>query len=327
MAVHIFVVDESNYEICIRRGLAAIPDSDNPNTMDGLISRMTMVRKGDYVLFYITLKKKLRGIFRVLDAPFYDKAEVWPVVNNQYYPLRVRIENSRYVFPNPIRLSDIYDLRDRGKVWTFALKRPGFGSRNVMFSISSNEFEELFNLYLKLNPIYGEPHQIEEPYRYCPPNLLNYLSIDRYTYIPKYEYTLMSLLSDGLAKGRYKNIFGDYSDYLCYVPTSFDKEIDVLLAFAHPENCKQIIAYNIIELKKDRFDEMALGQLLQYEDWFLRKKVNGDSCTLRTTAIAKRFDIKVITYLRTRKLLENKYVMLLEYRNTQDGLEFKPIEY
>ena len=137
----------------------------------------------------------------------------------------------------------------------------------------------------------------------------------------------MSLLSDGLAKGRYKNIFGDYSDYLCYVPTSFDKEIDVLLAFAHPENCKQIIAYNIIELKKDRFDEMALGQLLQYEDWFLRKKVNGDSGTLRTTAIAKRFDIKVITYLRTRKLLENKYVTLLEYRNTQDGLEFEPIEY
>ena len=93
MAVHIFVVDESNYEVCIRRGLAAIPDSDNPNTMDGLISRMAMVRKGDYVLFYITLKKELRGIFRVLDGPFYDKAEVWPVVNNQYYPLRVRIEN------------------------------------------------------------------------------------------------------------------------------------------------------------------------------------------------------------------------------------------
>lgn len=328
MAVHIFVIDEKNYEICIKRGLAGIPDCDKPNTMDALISRMAMIRKGDYVLFYITLKKELRGIYKVLDRPFFDQTQVWPVnEESQIYPLRIRIENSPYVFPVPIRLSDVYDLRDNGKIWTFTLKRPAFGSRNVMFSISNHEFEELFNLYLRLNPLYGEPQQIEEPYKYFPPDLQNYLSIDRNTFELKYEYTLMSLLSYQLANEQFKEIFGNYSDYLSYVPTSFDKEIDMVLLFNHPENSKQIIAYNILELKKDIFDEHGLSQLLQYEDWFLRKKVNGDSCMLRTTAIAKRFSPKVINYLEKRKLIENKEVLLLKYQYTSKGLTFERVEY
>lgn len=196
-----------------------------------------------------------------------------------------------------------------------------------MFSISNHEFEELFNLYLRLNPLYGEPQQIEEPYKYFPPDLQNYLSIDRNTFELKYEYTLMSLLSYQLANEQFKEIFGNYSDYLSYVPTSFDKEIDMVLLFNHPENSKQIIAYNILELKKDIFDEHGLSQLLQYEDWFLRKKVNGDSCMLRTTAIAKRFSPKVINYLEKRKLIENKEVLLLKYQYTSKGLTFERVEY
>lgn len=328
MAVHVFVVDEENYKICIKRGLAAIPDCDKANTMDGLISRMAMIQKGDYVLFYVTLKKELRGIYKVLDCPFFDTTEVWPInEEHQVYPLRIRIENSRYVFPCPIRLSDVYDLKDNGKIWTFTLKRPAFGSRNVMFSISNQEFEELFNLYLRLNPIYGEPKQIEEPYKYFTPNLQNYLSIDKDIFELKYEYTLMSLLSYKLANKNFREVFGNYDDYLSYVPTSFDKEIDMVLLFNHPENPKQIIAYNILELKKDIFDEKGLSQLLQYEDWFLRKKVNGDSCMLRSTAIAKRFSPKVIDYLVKRKLLENKYVSLLKYQYTREGLIIERVEY
>ena len=105
----------------------------------------------------------------------------------------------------------------------------------------------------------------------------------------------MSLLSNDLAEGKFKNIFGDYSDYLSYVPTSFEREIDMLLIFNHPKNPQQIIAYNIIELKKDRFDKSGLKQLLQYEDWFLRKKAHGDSSMLRTTAIAQKFENEVIS--------------------------------
>jgi len=327
MAVHIFVVDETNYQMCIRTGLAAIPDSEKPNIQDALISRMALIRKNDFVLFYIIGKKELRGVYKVLECPFYDMTQVWAKTDDgQIYPLRIRIDNSDYTFSNPICLSDIYDLRDNGKIWTFALKRPT-GTRNAMFSISDHEFEELFNLYLKLNPINFEPKQIKEPYRYFEPNLMDYLTINSDTLEPKYESTLMSLISQGLSKENFKDIFGNYHDYLSYIPTSFEKEIDMLLIFNNPRNLQQTIAYNIIEIKRDIFDEKALEQLLQYEDWFLRKKVNGDSTMLRTTGIAKKINKDVISYLKTRKQIENKKVILLEYENTFSKLIFNQVEY
>lgn len=43
MAVHIFVVSEENYEICIRRGIVVLLEpketSSHDNILDGLISR------------------------------------------------------------------------------------------------------------------------------------------------------------------------------------------------------------------------------------------------------------------------------------------------
>lgn len=110
MAVHIFVLNEENYEKCILNGVAAIPYKNKANTMDALISRMALIREGDH-----------------------DTQKIWPQ-EEQLYLLRIRIDNSKYVFPTPIQLSDIYDLRDTGKIWTFTLKR--FMTTNVMFPIS-----------------------------------------------------------------------------------------------------------------------------------------------------------------------------------------------
>lgn len=327
MPVHIFVVDETNYEVCIRKGLAAIPSSATANIQDGLISRMAGIRHNDLVLFYVIGKKELRGIFKAVGGPFYDNNQVWGLnEKSQLYPLRLRIDNWDYSFDVPIRLSDIYDLRDNGKVWTFSLRRPASPTTNAMFSISDHEFDELFNLYLKFNPVYSHPKHIREPYPYFEPNLqakLNYEDTDN----PKYEYTLMSLLSFSFAKGQFKDLFGNYSDYLSYIPTSFEKEIDMILISNHPINQKQIIAYNIIEVKRDVFDEKGLSQLLQYEDWFLNKKVKGDYSMLRTTAIAKSFDPAVVDYLKRRKAYENKYLSLLQYQNHKNGLALQKVQY
>lgn len=114
---------------------------------------------------------------------------------------------------------------------------------------------------------------------------------------------------------------------MSYVPTSFEREIDMLLIFNHPKNPQQIIAYNIIELKKDRFDKSGLKQLLQYEDWFLRKKAHGDSSMLRTTAIAQKFDNEVISYLKKRKEYENKSVSLLKYEYISDNLKLTEVPF
>lgn len=322
MPVHIFVVDETNYDICIRKGLAAIPNNSNLNINDALISRMALIKKDDLILFYVTGKKELRGIFRALEFPFFDLTKVWEPKESQFYPFRVRIDNSEYSFQNPISLSDIYDLKDQGIIWTFALRRPGSQATNSMFAITNIEYKELFNLFLKLNPHYSQPKQIKEPYPYFEPNLLEILNLNS-DLSPKYENSLMALILNGLSKSKFKEIFGNYSDYISYVPTSFEKEIDILLIFNSPVESERVIAYNIIEVKRDEFDEKGLSQLLQYEDWFLRKKVNGDFSMVRTTAIAKSFSTEVKEYLTKRKKYEGKEILLLRYENKSNGVGFE----
>lgn len=288
---------------------------------------MALIKPNDLVLFYITGKKEIRGIFRVLEYPFYDETPVWVLKEEgQFYPYRVRIDNSEYNFSTPIMLSDIYDLKDNGLIWTFSLKRPNSPTTNAMFSITNAEYDELLTLFLKLNPNYKQPKQIREPYPYFEPNILNRLTFGPGP-IPKYEYTIMSLLMKGFAGQKYKEIFGNYSDSVCYVPTSFEKEIDILLIFNSPVDNKRIISYNIIEVKRELFDQKGLSQLLQYEDWFLKKKVNGDYSMVRTTAIANSFSEDVIAYLRQRRHIERKEVALLTYQYTEGDLILTPVSY
>lgn len=323
MAVHIFVVNEQNFNTCIRRGLAGIPNHEKDQYNDALISRMASIKKDDLVLFYITESKELHGIFRASDKPFFDSTPVWDnESNNRLYPYRVRIENSNYVFENPIKLNDVYDLKDNGLLWTFSLQRPGSGASNAMFSITNDEYQHLFRLFLKRNRFILPPHPIREPYPYHETNLLSQLHFTN-ELIPKYEYSLMALLLNGFSDDRFKNIFGDYDDFLGYIPTSFGREMDILLITHNPINKDEVIAYNIIEVKRDRFDEDGLVQLLQYEDWFLRKKVNGDFNMLRTTAIAKNFSEKVIDYVSKRTKYEGKSINLLTFSNSENGFDLR----
>lgn len=151
---------------------------------------------------FILQAKRFRDVFKAQSRAFYDTQKIWPQ-EKQLYLIKIRIDNSKYVFPTPSRLSDIYDLRDTEKIWTFTLKR--FMTTNVIFPISDQEFNELLNLYLKLNTIYSKPKPIKKPYPYREPDLKNYLACNCNE--PKFfEYTLMSLLSNDLTAGN-SNIF------------------------------------------------------------------------------------------------------------------------
>lgn len=135
----------------------------------------------------------------------------------------------------------------------------------------------------------------------------------------------MALLLNEFAEGSFKDIFGEYDDFLGYIPTSFGREMDALLITHNPLTKDEVIAYNIVEVKRDRFDEDGLIQLLQYEDWFLRKKVNGDFNMLRTTAIAQTFTDKVVDYVEKRKRYEGKGINLLIFSNNEHGFDLKPL--
>ena len=83
--------------------------------------------------------------------------------------------------------------------------------------------------------------------------------------------------------------------------------------YDNPIATNQVVSYDIIEVKRDVFDEDALCQLVSYESWFLQKKVSGDSNMVRTTAIAKTYSDAVKQYVSQRTRIENKPVKLLQY--------------
>ena len=322
MAAHIFTVSEENYKICIDRGLVAIPEAKegprHDNVMDGLLSRLYAIKENDYVLMYNIGSKKLKGVWQVEGVPFYDESPVW---QDRIYPFRCKIRCSEYNFTNSLDLDDINDLRNAGRIWTWALQR-ATGSNSV-FSISNSEFKILFIEFVKKNPFIFQKQFIPAPYPFHSKNLHEHLHfIDNE---PKYEFTIMALLNDAFAREQYKDIFGNYSDFLCYVPTNLGKEMDVMLMFSNPIDPSQVISYDIIEVKRSVFDLTALKQLVGYESWFLQKKVAGDLNMVRSTAIAKHFSDEVIDYVRKRQEIENKPIKLLEYSYLEQRLELRII--
>lgn len=322
MAAHIFTVSEENYKICIDRGLVAIPEAKegprHDNVMDGLLSRLYAIKENDYVLMYNIGSKKLKGVWQVEGVPFYDESPVW---QDRIYPFRCKIRCSEYNFTNSLDLDDINDLRNAGRIWTWALQRAT--GTNSVFSISNSEFKILFIEFVKKNPFIFQKQFIPAPYPFHSKNLHEHLHfIDNE---PKYEFTIMALLNDAFAREQYKDIFGNYSDFLCYVPTNLGKEMDVMLMFSNPIDPSQVISYDIIEVKRSVFDLAALKQLVGYESWFLQKKVAGDLNMVRSTAIAKHFSDEVIDYVRKRQEIENKPIKLLEYSYLEQRLELRII--
>jgi hypothetical protein len=323
MAVHIFVTSRENFEICVRRGLAAVPAGTKPDITDQLISRMVMIRPNDRILFYVTGEKAIYGVYQAVDRPFFDDSPVWPAPESgQVYPLRVRIENTEHVFSSPVSLSDIYDLRDNGKIWTFGLTRPS-GASNAVFAISDLEFEEILRLFLQANYTVRPPRHISEPYRHVEPNLMSRIAAADGR--PKYESTLACIFLDSLARNQHASIFGEYSDYLAYVPTTFQKEIDAVLFHSLPGKSREVVAHTVIELKRDCLTEEGLSQLLRYEDWFLKKRAFGDSRAIRTVAIAREFHGTVVSYVERRGRVEGKMVHLLAYETIGASLALRPI--
>ncbi len=326
MPAHIFVCDRKNYEICKQRGLTAVPSAasgrNEKNINDQLISRMSMIKENDYVLFYITQENILTGVYRVEGAPFYDDSLVWPDPD-KVYPYRIRLFGTEMNFTVPLHLHDIYDLQNEGKIWSFALKRAS--GVNAMFSISNDQFEILVGELSKINPFSRVKQIIPRPYHVVENDLLSLIHKDADGQL-KYEAGLMAYFLRGLTENKYQEIFGIYTDYLSYIPTSIGSEMDVLLMFNNPLHTQIISSYAIIEMKRDIFDIDACKQLIGYETWFLQKRAHGDQKMVRSVGIAKRFSEEVINYIRMRTVIENKPIQLIEYYMANGQLVLKPIQ-
>lgn len=74
MSVHIFQINEENFQISTTKGIVGLPEPKESrsanNIFDGLLSRLAVIKENDYILMYVTGKQELRGVWQADGEPF-----------------------------------------------------------------------------------------------------------------------------------------------------------------------------------------------------------------------------------------------------------------
>jgi len=209
-------------------------------------------------------------------------------------------------------MSDILDLRDKGRIWAFDL---GAITKKSHHPITANEGKDLIRLLLRNNPIFIEPGVTPQPYV---PSQINPLPLsfecDRRGRL-RYEGYLSAWFMKAFAHGRLKETIGDYRDFLNFVPTSFNKVMDIFLTHVTTIDSVDILhKFTCMELKTGNVGEDNLNQIIRYENWLIRKLVDGDSEMIQSILVGFDFDEKVIDYCKKRKAIDEKTVRLIKYK-------------
>jgi hypothetical protein len=312
MRYHIFLSSQANFDTCRRCGVYGGTSHDLERINSEIIAGFESIRPGDFVFFYVK-NLGVHGLWRVTSRPFLDTQPIWGD-SAQVYPHRVCFEATVRAFPRPIALSDILDLRDKGKIWTFDL---GTLSRKNHYSLTEDEGKELIRLLLRNNPVFQPVSPIPEPYPEGETPLPLSLETDAKGRL-RFEGYLNAWFMRSFAEGRLKDVVAEYRDFLSFVPTSFNTVMDIFLTHVTSIDSVDILHnFTCMELKTGTATEEDLSQVIKYESWLVRKLADGDSEMIQSILVAFDFDAKVLDYVRRRRLVEAKTVRLLEYRVTE----------
>jgi len=309
MGSHIFLTGKKNFKICLERGVYGGIDHHNPKVRAEVIAGFKGIREGDFVFFYVK-REGIYGLWKVSSGPFYDETTIWEHPNYTY-PYRVCIEPALRHFPEPVQLSDVYDLRDKGKIWAFDL---GIITKKSHYAITTDESKEIIRLLLRNNPISESIQPVKDPYQ--PKDTEIPISYETTSEgFLQYEGYLNAWFMSAFAKGALRSLIGGYRDYLSYVPTSFNTVMDIFLTHAtRVEDIDILHKFTCIELKTGVCDDRDLEQIVKYENWLTRRLAAGDSEMIQSILVGYDFGEKVLDYVQKRRKIENKTVRLVKYR-------------
>jgi predicted RNA-binding protein with PUA-like domain len=313
MGNHIFLASQDNFKKCLEYGVYGGISLPSERTNSEIIAGFEAIKPGDFIFFYVK-NIGIYGLWRVTSRPFFDERDVWGR-KDQLYPYRVCFEPCVRRFSKPIALSDILDLRDKGKIWTFEL---GTFTKKSHQPITTEESKELIRLLLRNNPIFYPVVQLSKPYSNKEVALPLKLETDRKERI-KIEGYLNAWFMRAFAQDKLKDVIGEYRDFLNYVPTSFNTVMDIFLTHVTTLDSVDILhKFTCIELKTGTCTEDNLNQIIKYENWLVRKLADGDSEMVQSILVAFDFQDKVLEYVQKRRLIEQKVVRLLKYRVTKE---------
>ena len=203
------------------------------------------------------------------------------------------------------------DLQDKGKIWTFDL---GSMSQKNHNPITTDEGKELIRLLLRNNPVFYSVEPIPKPYPIGNTELPLSLETDNKGHL-NYEGFLNAWFMRSFTNGKFRNLIGEYRDFLNLVPTSFNKVMDIFLTHVTQVDGVDILHnFTCMELKTDIGTEENLNQIIQYENWLVRKLAAGDNEMVQSILVAFDFQDKVLEYVGKRKSIEEKTVRLIRYR-------------
>lgn len=314
MGYHILLTKLDNFKVCMERGVyggiysTGSPKSGQMNSE--VIAGFAGIKMDDFVFLYVK-NVGLYGLWKIICEPFYDDEPVWNDPR-QTFPYRICFVPVVREFSKPVALSDILDLRDKGKIWTFDLAT---FTRKSHHPITTDEGKELIRLLLRNNPIYAPIKPIPNPYT---PKADTHLPI-RLDFDKKgrliYEGYLNAWFMQAFARGKLKEVIGDYCDFINHVPTSFNKIMDIFLTHVTNIDGVDILhKFTCIELKTGTVTEEDLNQIIMYENWLIRKLAQGDSQMVQSMLVGFEFDERVLGYRDKRRVIEEKTVRLLKYR-------------
>lgn len=241
-----------------------------------------------------------------------DYSIIWDE-SSKHYPYRVLIEATDMVFSDPIMLSDLYDLADKELLWSWR----GIVPRDT-HPFTRMEALQIIRMLHRNNPSGPIKWKVKGQYE---PNVLAELPLGlesnskgKITSKGGPESLLMANILIHLSRGGFRDIFGSYTDYVNFIPTSYNKEIDILLLNEISIGNESVLAsVSVVELKVDRCKSQDLSQTIKYEDWIARKKCSGDFAMVNSIIIAHRFDDDVVDYTKKKKELEGRAPLLVKY--------------
>jgi len=324
MSSHIFLVSQEHFPKCLEYGVYGGISHPQERINSEVIAGFEAIRPGDFIFFYVK-NVGIYGLWKATSWPFFDERDIWRE-KDQSFPYRICFEPSIRQFTKPISLSDVLDLRDKGKLWTFDL---GTISKKSHHPITTDEGKELIRLLLRNNPIFHPFDPIPRPYVSNGIALPLRLDTDRKGQM-RVEGYLNAWFMREFSAGNLKDIIGEYRDFLDFVPTSFNTVMDIFLTHVTTLDSVDILhKFTCIELKTGLSIEKDLNQIIKYENWLVRRLAAGDSDMVQSILVAFDFQDKVLEYVRRRKLIEEKTVRLIGYRVSegQDNITLTEIRF
>ena len=320
MGAHIFLVGEDNFQTCIERGIYGCVMPTREWNQAEVVAGILSIEPGDLVFFYVK-NRGIYGLWKVVGTPFFDETPIWDN-DSQTYPYRFSFKPTVNQFHKPVDLSDVFDLRDRGKIWAFDLNPV---QQKNQYKITINEAHELLRLLLRNNLVREEIADISHPY--MRPASSQDPEVDFSSSSGskvRYEGWLNAWFIRSFAQGHLTEFFGDFNEFLNLVPTTFNKVMDIFLTHVtRIDSIDVLYKYTCIELKTDRAKIGDLAQLLRYEKWLTRRLAGGDLEMIQSVLVAHSFSSEILEYVTTRNRVEERAVQLISYRLIEESQEVR----